>query len=114
MSTPPNLSPILATAKSIKATLGLDPVVLSGYDVAVGVPRMRMLVSAGGFTVRAELNAKSLRKAIATIREHGPDAVACVLQGRLAVGDVLEDAGIAVQLKQPKEQAHPDLPGAAA
>jgi hypothetical protein len=36
---------------------------------------------------------------IATITEHGVEAVAGVLQGKLGDGDVVEEAGIVAQLK---------------
>ena len=32
--------------------------------------------------VSADLNAKSVRKAVATISEHGPDGVAVIIQGK--------------------------------
>ena len=37
----------------------------------------------GGIRARARLNPKSYRKALETIREHGPDNVAVILQGRM-------------------------------
>jgi hypothetical protein len=43
-----------------------------------------------------------LRKTVATIREHGPDQVAVVLQGKLAAGDVIEEGAITAQVKTPK------------
>ena len=57
----------------------------------------RRRIATGGRTATAELNPNSLRKAIATIREHGASAVAVVLQGSLSPGDVLEQAGISAQ-----------------
>jgi hypothetical protein len=39
---------------------------------------------------------------VATIAEHGAEAVAVVLQGKLGDGDVVEEAGITVQVKGPK------------
>jgi hypothetical protein len=60
-------------------TLVVDGAVLAGYTVPER-DRPRVTIAAGGRTVTAELNPKSLRKAIATIREHGAEAVAVVLQ----------------------------------
>jgi hypothetical protein len=48
--------------------------------------------------VTADLNAKSVRKAVATISEHGPDGVAVIIQGKL-VGDAITEAGIVAQPK---------------
>jgi hypothetical protein len=45
---------------------------------------------------------------LATIAEHGAEAVAVVLQGKLGDGDVVEEAGITVQVKEPKPAAHRD------
>jgi hypothetical protein len=50
----------------------------------------------------AVLNPKSLRKAVSTIREHGIENVAVVLQCKLEAGDVLAEAGLAAQIKTPK------------
>jgi hypothetical protein len=82
-------------------TLMVDGAVLAGYTVPEGA-RPRIVIAARGRTVTAELNPKSLRKAIPTIREHGASAVAVVLQGSLGPGDVLEQARISVQLKGTK------------
>ena len=46
----------------------------------------------------AELNAKSVRRALATIGEHGPDGVSVIVQGKL-VGDTITEAGIFAQPK---------------
>jgi ribosomal protein S3 len=48
--------------------------------------------------VSADINAKSVRKAAATIGEHGPDGVAVIIQGKL-VGDTIAEAGIVAQPK---------------
>jgi ribosomal protein S3 len=48
--------------------------------------------------VSAELNAKSVRRVLATIAEHGPDGVAVIVQGKL-VGDSISEAGIVAQPK---------------
>ena len=51
--------------------------------------------------VTADLAAKSVRRAIAVVREHGSEAVAAIVQGRL-VGSQITEAGLAVQPKVPK------------
>jgi hypothetical protein len=88
-------------AKAIKLTLVLDAAAV----VAIAVPdggRPRISVSAAGRRLTAELNPKTLRKTVATIREHGPDQVAVVLQGKLAASDVIEEGAITAQVKTPK------------
>ena len=50
-------------------------------------------------TITAEIAAKSLRKAQTAIREAGADNIALVLQGHLAVGDAIAEAGLAAQPK---------------
>ena len=43
---------------------------------------------------------KGARRAIGAIKEHGPDAVHCILQGKLDPGDlVVTEAGLVVQPK---------------
>jgi hypothetical protein len=49
--------------------------------------------------VLADLNAKSVRKAIGTIREHGAEGVTAIVQGKL-VGSTIAEAGLAVQPKR--------------
>jgi hypothetical protein len=94
------------TAKSIKATLVLDPNELVALAAPDGAPRCIVRVQVAGRTLTADLNAKSVRKAIATIKASGPDSVACILQGRLDQNNSLLEAGLAVQLKT-KPEAQP-------
>ena len=51
----------------------------------------------------ADLAAKSVRRAIAAVSEHGAENVTAVLQGRL-VGDQITEAGVMVQPKVPKPE----------
>jgi hypothetical protein len=97
------------SAKSLKATLVLTPAEVLSLSAPDGKPRCVVRVHvAGSRTVTADLNAKSVRKAIATIREAGADNVACILQGRLGAKDELLDAGLAVTVKIKAET--PTLP----
>ena len=92
------------SAKSLKATIVLSPHDIAALSVPDGKPRCILRVTvAGSRTVVADLNAKSVRKAIATIREAGPDNVACILQGKLGANYELLEAGLAVQLKTKAE-----------
>jgi hypothetical protein len=88
-------------ARAIKLTIVLDGAAVAAIAVPDG-GRPRIVVTAAGRRLTAELNPKTLRKTVATIREHGPDQVAVVLQGKLAAGDVIEEGAITAQVKTPK------------
>lgn len=91
------------TAKSIKATLVLNPAEILTIPLPEGKPRCPIRIVVAGHTVTADLNAKSVRRAIANIREAGPDNVSCILQGRLDANNALLDAGLAIQVKTKTE-----------
>ena len=93
------------TARSLKATLVLEPAQLAELVVRDGVPRVQLRIEVDGRTVTTDIAAKSARKALATIREQGPDGVMAILQGKLGTGDVLLEAGLVVQPKAPKAAA---------
>lgn len=86
--------------RSLKLTTVLDPAAVAGIPALNGQPRVPIAITCDGRTLRAELNAKSLRKVQATIAEHGADGVAVVLQGKLT-GDWVAEAGITAQIKTP-------------
>ena len=86
-------------AKSLKATLVLAPAEVLSLSAPDGKPRCIVRVNVDGRIVIADLNAKSLRKAIATIRANGPEACAVVLQGKLQPDNTLAEAGLTIQLK---------------
>src|SRR5689334_8015100 len=87
------------TAKAIKATIVLSPAEVLTLTAPDGKPRCLVRVTVGDRTITADLNAKSVRKAISTIKENGAEACACILQGKLEAKDVLAEAGLVVQLK---------------
>jgi hypothetical protein len=60
-----------------------------------------LTIAVAGRTVTADVAAKALRKAKATIAEHGVEQVALILQGKLDGNAVLE-AGLVAQPKTPK------------
>jgi hypothetical protein len=91
------------TAKSLKATIVLDAAQVARLSAPDGKPRCIVRISIEGRTITADLNAKSVRKAIATIRENGPEACAVILQGKLQPDNTLAEAGLNVQLKQKAE-----------
>ena len=80
-------------AKSLKMTLVLVPAEVLSLSAPDGKPRCIMRVNVAGRIHTVDLNAKSVRKAMATIREAKPENVACILQGRLGTKDELLDAG---------------------
>ena len=96
----PKQEPIIQ-AKAIKASINLDPILLLRLRVRDGDLRTGLTIEVGGRRVTVDLATKSVRKAQATIREFGAANVFCGLQGRLAEGDVLADAGLSAQLKAP-------------
>lgn len=93
------------TAKSLKVTCVLDPAAVALVPTPNGQPKVTLTVAAGGRTLKADVNAKSLRRCIATISDTGPDNVAVILQGKLEAGDVISEAGIVAQPKVAKPVA---------
>ena len=97
-----SLTVLHTTARSLKTTLVLDASSFIGLQVPNGIPKFDIAVEVAGRTVTASVNAKSVRKAAATVAEHGPDMVAVILQGSLAMDNTLAEAGLVAQVKQPK------------
>jgi hypothetical protein len=87
------------TAKSLKVTLVLSALEVSALSAPDGQPRCVVRVNVAGRTVTADLNAKSVRKAIAAIKEYGAEGCAVILQGKLNADNTLAEAGLAVQPK---------------
>ena len=57
------------SAKSIKCTLVLSPAEVVTIPTPDGIPRCPVRIAVAGRVVTAELNPKSVRRAIANIRE---------------------------------------------
>jgi len=89
-------------AKAIKVTLVVESAGVLEIPLRDGAPPPAVAIVAAGRTLRATLNAKSLRRVQAAIREAGPEAVAVVIQGKLGAGDEVLEAGIVAQPKTPK------------
>lgn len=89
-------------ARSLKCTVVLDPAEVAAIPVKDGLPRVLLRIRLPDRTVTADLNAKSVRRAQAAVREYGADGVAAIIQGKLVAGDVMQEAGLAVQPKTPK------------
>jgi hypothetical protein len=94
--------PVL-NARALKCTVVLDPAEVTQLAAPDGQPRVAIEIRLPDGVVTADLAAKSLRRAIATVREHGPDSVAAIVQGRL-VGTEITEAGLAVQPKVAKPE----------
>jgi L-2-hydroxyglutarate oxidase LhgO len=98
------MSEIRTSARKLKATLVLDAQPLASLKIAelVGA-RTLLTIEVGGRHLKADLNTKSLRRALMTLAEHGPDAVTLVIQGVLTAGDRLDEAGLAAQVRAKAE-----------
>jgi hypothetical protein len=65
--------PVLS-ARALKCTIVLDPAEVVQIVAPDGRPRVVIDIRLPDRCVSADLNAKSVRKAVATISEHGPTA----------------------------------------
>jgi hypothetical protein len=88
----------ILTAKSMKVTVVLDPAEVALLEAPDGKPRVAIAIRLPDRRVSVDLSAKSVRKAIVAIREHGSDNVAAIIQGKLA-GDTIIEAGLVAQAK---------------
>ena len=89
------------SAKALKVTLVLDPQEVAALPDPP-TARVVLKVRAGSQVVRADIPSKGLRKAKATILEHGDDSSPVILQGKLEAGGIIVEAGLAVPLRPPK------------
>jgi hypothetical protein len=67
-------------ARALKCTLVLEPAEVAQIVAPDGRPRTVIDIRLPDRRVTADLNAKSVRKAVATISEHGPDGVSVIIQ----------------------------------
>lgn len=95
-------TPDTLTASRLKVTTVHNANELLGIPAPDGTPRVMLRVQLPDRTMTADVAAKSVRKAQAAIRESGADGVAVILQGALAAGDKITDAGLSAQPKAPK------------
>jgi ribosomal protein S3 len=79
-------------------TVVLDPAEVAQLVAPDGKPRVAIDIRLPDRRMSAELNAKSVHRALTTISEHGPDGVTVIVQGKL-VGDTITEAGIMAQPK---------------
>jgi hypothetical protein len=84
------------SARSLKTTVVVPAAQLARFVVAPGTPHVGFTVDVNGRTVAGQFNAKTLRRVVTAIAEHGPESVAVIVQGNL-VGERLDAAGITAQ-----------------
>jgi hypothetical protein len=88
-------------ARTIKLAITLEPADVLQIPVIDGQPRVQLQIAYNGHVLQADLAAKSVRQAQATIPEAGVDYVFTGLQGKLGRGFEVAEAGIIAQLKAP-------------
>ena len=95
----------LLNSRALKVTAVLDPAEVAALpDPTTAGTVLRIQVA--GRTITVDVAAKALRKAKATIAQHGPSEVAVLVQGKL-VGETVLEAGLVAQVKGPKPAPDP-------
>jgi hypothetical protein len=94
MSNPPVLN-----GRAIKLSVLLNPAEIITLVAPERQPRIRLQIKAGGRNISADIATKSLRKAISTLHENGADSCVILIQGKLGLGDVVEECGLVAQVK---------------
>ncbi len=96
---------LTTTARKLKVTMMIDAAPFAALRaIPDNAPaRTDVTVAVGDRIVTADLATKSVRKAVKTLTEHGPDNVVLILQGVLASDNRVEEAGITAQVKVPAE-----------
>lgn len=97
----PKAGTVTLPAKAIKVSVVLDPATLAAIELPPGAPAPPFVIATPGRRIEAQVSAKTLRKALTAIAEHGPEQVAVILQGKLATGDTIAEAGLATTVKGP-------------
>jgi hypothetical protein len=108
--------PTITARSPIKGVLVLDASELAAIEVPNGEPRLKLTVripgvaeGAVGAAVLVDLNSKSVRKAIKSIRELGADNVAVFAQGRVR-GSMMPECGLVVLPRKKSEAAADAVP----
>jgi hypothetical protein len=92
---------VLTPASRLKIGTTLDAAELIAIVAPEGQPRVTLRIRGPGRIMSAEIAAKSLRRAQTAIRVAGPGNTTVILQGALAVGDTIAEAGLSAQPKNP-------------
>src|SRR5512143_878231 len=91
------------TVKALKVTIVLPPAELpdapdeSSFVLTIATPE--------GLRATARLTAKSYRKTLAAVAQHGAENVAVLIQGQMTKPGIIDSAGISAVPKKPKEGA---------
>jgi hypothetical protein len=97
---------VRTSARKLKCTLVVDAAPLMALAISDGAPaRTEITIAVGGRTITADVATKSLRKVQKILADNGPDKVVVIIQGVLAAGDRLEEAGLVGQVKVVAEPA---------
>ena len=99
---PPRDGTVTLQAKALKVTLVLNVAAVAAITLPQGASAPPFVIEVGGRRVRAQVSAKNLRKALATIAEHGVDETVVILQGKLAAGDEIVEAGFVATVRKSK------------
>jgi hypothetical protein len=93
------------TANSIKLVVLLDPTALRAalQPYARVEHRIPLAITVACRRLTAEFAPRAVRKALAAVAEHGPEAVVCMVQGRLLADSSIGEAGLMVQPKKRAE-----------
>ena len=87
----------ILNSRALKCTVVLDPAEVAQLVAPDGRSRVVLAIRLPDRRLSVDLNAKSVRRALATIHEHWPRRH-CGTRGKL-VGDAITEAGIMVQPK---------------
>jgi hypothetical protein len=87
-------------ARSVKVTIPLQAATVAALAAPESGPsRLKLTVTFDGGSLRAEVAAKSVRRAQRALAENGLDATFCMLQGRLAPKNEIVECGLVAQVK---------------
>src|SRR5262245_61932424 len=90
----------MVAARAVKVTIPLQPATVAALGAPESGPsRIKLTVTFDGGSLRAEVAAKSVRKAQRVLAENGFDAVFCMLQGKLAPKNEIIECGLVAQVK---------------
>jgi hypothetical protein len=87
------MSPPVITGRSIMVMVSLQAATVAALSVPNGGPRFHLGLNVAGRLLAIDLSTSGVRWAQEVIREHGPEGVACIVQGKL-VGERIEEASI--------------------
>jgi hypothetical protein len=83
----------------LKVSTALDPAELIAIAAPADRSRVSLRIRGPDRIITAEIAAKSLRRAQTAIRVAGTGNITVMLQGVLAAGDVIAEAGLSAQPK---------------